>query len=79
MFFNSQEGCGLVVASGVWAGDAVKDEQGWAAIGVFLSRVRARELLKMSGRLWVCTRPVCCPCHHRRVDAAYRFYLHFYP
>jgi hypothetical protein len=26
MFFNSQEGCGLVVASGVWAGDAVKDE-----------------------------------------------------
>lgn len=79
MLFNSQEGCGLVVVSGVWACDDVKDEQGWAAIGVFLSRVRARVLLKMSGRLWVCTRPVCYPCHHRRVDAAYRFYLHFYP
>lgn len=46
MLFNSQEGCGLVVVSGVWACDDVKDEQGWAAIGVFLSRVRARELYK---------------------------------
>ena len=26
MFFNSQEGCGLVVASGVWACDDMKDE-----------------------------------------------------
>lgn len=68
MLFNSQEGCGLVVVSGVWACDDVKDEQGWAAIGVFLSRVRARELLKMSGRLWVCTRTVCYSCHHRRVS-----------